>query len=112
MQSLVLGATGIVGGYIVEHLLLSGEKPFALSRSPPKDPRGARWVSGDLAHPATLKFPRIETIYCTVEVGLRTADGPPQRIKDMGQQHSKRRCAKGDQSRPSGMGKRGASLHE
>ena len=56
MQNLVLGATGIVGDYIVQHLLLSGEKPFALSRSPPENPRGARWVSGDLAHPAALKY--------------------------------------------------------
>jgi uncharacterized protein YbjT (DUF2867 family) len=70
MQSLVLGATGIVGDYIVQHLLLSGEKPFALSRSPPKHPKGARWVGGDLARPTALKFPQIETIYCTVDVGL------------------------------------------
>jgi uncharacterized protein YbjT (DUF2867 family) len=70
MQSLVLGATGIVGGYIVQHLLLLGEKPIALSRSPPKDSGGAQWVSGDLADPTALKFPQIEIIYCTVEVGL------------------------------------------
>ena len=70
MQSLVLGATGIVGGYIVRHLLLLGEKPIALSRSPPKDPGGAQWVSGDLADPTALKFPQFEIIYCTVEVGL------------------------------------------
>jgi uncharacterized protein YbjT (DUF2867 family) len=72
MQSLVLGATGIVGDYIVQRLLLSGEKPFALSRSPPRDPKGAQWVSGDLAHPSAIKFPQIETVYCTVEVGLLT----------------------------------------
>src|SRR6202165_4520999 len=70
MRSLVLGATGIVGGYIVQHLVLSGERPFALSRSPPKDPTGAQWVSGDLADPAALKLPQIETIYCTVQVDL------------------------------------------
>ena len=70
MQSLVLGASGIVGGYIVQHLLLSGERPFALSRSPPENPRDAHWVSGDLRDPAKLKFPKIETIYCTVDVGL------------------------------------------
>jgi hypothetical protein len=54
--------------------LLSGEKPLALSRSPPKDLRGTRWDSGDLAHPAALKFPQIETISCTVEVGLLVED--------------------------------------
>ena len=77
MQSLVLGATGIVGGYIVRHLLLLGEKPIALSRSPPKDPGGAQWVSGDLADPTALKFPQIEIIYCTVEVGLLVASAAP-----------------------------------
>jgi uncharacterized protein YbjT (DUF2867 family) len=29
MESVVLGATGIVGDYIAQRLLLSGEKPFA-----------------------------------------------------------------------------------
>ena len=33
MQSFVVGATGIVGGYIVEHLVKSGETPLALSRA-------------------------------------------------------------------------------
>ena len=32
-KSLVIGGTGLVGGYIVDHLVRSGERPLALSRS-------------------------------------------------------------------------------
>jgi hypothetical protein len=46
MQSLVLGATGIVGGLITQSLALQGEKPFALSR------RRQTCSEGDLLHDA------------------------------------------------------------
>ena len=65
MQSIVLGGSGIVGGHIVRQLLLAGERPIALSRSPPADSRDVRWFHGDLADPESLKLPPISTIYCT-----------------------------------------------
>ena len=65
MQSIVLGGSGIVGGHIVSKLIMAGEHPIAISRSPPADKRAVRWVQGDLARPETLQLPRITTVYCT-----------------------------------------------
>ena len=65
MQSIVLGGSGIVGGHIIRQLLLAGERPIALSRSPSTDSRDVRWCHGDLAHPELLKLPPSSTIYCT-----------------------------------------------
>ena len=45
-QSLVIGGTGVVGGYIVEHLLRVGQRPFVLSRSQRTAP-GVDWFHGD-----------------------------------------------------------------
>jgi nucleoside-diphosphate-sugar epimerase/glycosyltransferase involved in cell wall biosynthesis len=75
MQSFVVGATGIVGGYIVEHLVRSGETPLALSRSQHRG-SGAVWLQGDLAKPETLKPPSFEILYCTVDIAL-LADALP-----------------------------------
>src|SRR5205085_2581469 len=69
MQSFVVGATGIVGGYIVKHLVRSGETPLALSRAQHRSD-GVVWLQGDLATPETLKPPSFETLYCTAEIGL------------------------------------------
>jgi nucleoside-diphosphate-sugar epimerase len=73
--SLVLGATGLVGGYIVEHLLRSGARPLALSRSPQSRP-GIDWFCGDLAQPDTLNFPPFATLYCTADAILLPAALP------------------------------------
>src|SRR4029077_14864142 len=70
------GATGIVGGYIVEHLVKSGETPLALSRTKHRAAQ-VEWLQGDLAAPETLKLPSFETLYCTAEVGL-LADALPR----------------------------------
>ena len=75
MQSFVVGATGIVGGYIVEHLVRSGETPLALSRSQHRS-KEVVWLQGDLATPETLKPPPFEILYCTAEIGL-LADALP-----------------------------------
>jgi len=66
---LVLGGTGLVGGYIVEHLVRRGERPFALSRSP-QDRPGVDWLLGDLEQPDTLKLPAVTTLYCTANAVL------------------------------------------
>lgn len=75
MRSVVFGATGIVGGHIVAHLVRAGEKPVAVSRSP--HPSGSvEWVTGDLMAPQSLQLPDVDRLYCTVEVGA-LADALP-----------------------------------
>lgn len=68
-KSLVIGGTGLVGGYIVEHLVRRGERPSALSRSPQSSSR-IDWFRGDLERPDTLKFPAFATLYCTADAVL------------------------------------------
>jgi nucleoside-diphosphate-sugar epimerase len=70
MTSLVIGATGIVGGYIVDQLLQAGERPIALSRSTRSSATDVEWLKGDLAEPAILKLPPVTTLYCTAHAGL------------------------------------------
>jgi nucleoside-diphosphate-sugar epimerase len=74
-KSLVLGATGLVGGYIVEHLMRAGEHPLALSRSP-QTKSGVDWFCGDLEKPDALKFPPFATLYCTASAILLPAALP------------------------------------
>lgn len=68
-KSLVIGGTGLVGGYIIEYLVRRGEWPFALSRSPQHGP-GVDWLMGDLLKPDTLNFPAVATLYCTADAVL------------------------------------------
>lgn len=81
MQSIVLGGSGIVGGHIVSKLVMAGEHPFAISRSPRADKRSVRWIQGDLAHPETLQLPRITTVYCTAH-SLLLAKALPSLFSD------------------------------
>jgi len=64
--TLVIGGTGVVGSYIVEHLRRNGHYPFALSRSPHSS-KSIRWICGDLERPDTLKLPQFATLYCTAD---------------------------------------------
>lgn len=75
MKTLVIGASGIVGGYIVEHLLRSGQRPIALSRTQRQN-ADLQWLKGDLNDPSNLRVPEVSTVYCTAEVGL-LADALP-----------------------------------
>jgi nucleoside-diphosphate-sugar epimerase len=68
-KSMVIGATGLVGGYIVGHLRRAGEQPLALSRSV-QNSTDALWFQGDLSKPDTLKFPPFTTLYCTANAAL------------------------------------------
>ena len=70
MNSLVLGATGIVGGLIIDQLVLAGSSPLALSRAPPADARGAKWFVADLAAPLDLNLPPFDTLFCTAHSHL------------------------------------------
>jgi nucleoside-diphosphate-sugar epimerase len=68
-KSLVIGGTGVVGGYIVEHLMRRGERPLVLSRSK-RDTPGVEWIRGDMTEPDTLNLPAITTLYCTADAVL------------------------------------------
>lgn len=68
-NSLVIGGTGLVGGYIVEQLVRRGERPLVLSRSR-RDKAGIDWIRGDLTQPDTLTLPPFATLYCTADAIL------------------------------------------
>jgi nucleoside-diphosphate-sugar epimerase len=76
--SLVIGGSGLVGGYIVGHLIRRGEHPRAVSRSA-HDRAGVEWLRADLREPETLKFPPFTTLYCTADAIL-LADALPHFI--------------------------------
>jgi nucleoside-diphosphate-sugar epimerase len=67
--SLVIGGTGLVGGYLLDHLARRGERPFVLSRSQ-RNRLDVDWFPGDLEKPDTLKFPDFATLYCTADAIL------------------------------------------
>jgi nucleoside-diphosphate-sugar epimerase len=68
-RSLVIGATGLVGGYLLQHLIGRGERPYALSRVT-QARTDADWLVGDLTEPETLQFPPFATLYCTADAIL------------------------------------------
>jgi nucleoside-diphosphate-sugar epimerase len=70
-KSLIVGATGLIGGYIVDHLVRRGERPSALSRSE-RGKSGIDWFRGDLEKPDTLDLPPFATLYCTADAILLT----------------------------------------
>ncbi|MCP3370963.1 SDR family oxidoreductase [Bradyrhizobium cajani] len=74
-RCLVIGATGLVGGHILQLLLRSGQRPLALSRSR-MSAANIDWFCGDLAKPETLNFPAFTTLYCTADAIL-LADALP-----------------------------------
>jgi uncharacterized protein YbjT (DUF2867 family) len=49
-KSLVIGGSGLVGGYIVEHLIRRGADVLAVSRSA-RDSAGVEWLRADLQSP-------------------------------------------------------------
>jgi nucleoside-diphosphate-sugar epimerase len=68
-QSLIIGGTGLVGGYIVAHLRGRGGRPLVLSRMDRTSP-GIDYVRGDLRDPASLRLPEFATLYCTADAVL------------------------------------------
>src|SRR4051812_17638734 len=69
-KSLVVGGTGLVGGYIVQHLVGRGERPMVLSRSEQQGRPDIHWVVGDLKQPDTLNLPPFATLYCSAYAAL------------------------------------------
>jgi nucleoside-diphosphate-sugar epimerase len=68
-SSLVIGGSGLVGGYIVQHLVKNGQRPLALSRAS-RSATDIEWHCGDLRRPETLKFPPFATLFCTADAAL------------------------------------------
>lgn len=68
-RSLVIGGSGLVGGYIVEHLVKGGQRPLALSRTARSHPV-VDWHRGDLHHAEALEFPPVTTFFCTADAPL------------------------------------------
>ena len=54
MRIALTGATGFVGGHLLERLLEAGHSVKALTRRPQPDRPGVEWVSGDLADTQAL----------------------------------------------------------
>lgn len=77
-SSLVIGGSGLVGGYIVEHLVKAGRPTLALSRDARSD-AVVNWYRGDLHHADALKFPPFATLFCTADAIL-LAEALPQLI--------------------------------
>ena len=73
---MVIGGTGLVGGYIVEQLIGRGERPLALSRSEQRRPE-VDWFRGDLTQPDALELPPYATLYCTADA-IVVADALPR----------------------------------
>ena len=68
-RSLVIGASGLVGGYLLRHLAGRGERPFALSRTP-RAGSEATWLVGDLQKAEMLNVPAVATLFCTADAVL------------------------------------------
>jgi nucleoside-diphosphate-sugar epimerase len=68
-KTIVIGATGVVGGLIARQLVEAGERPIGLSR---RHMIGADidWVRGDLTIPQDLKLPLCMTMFCTADARL------------------------------------------
>jgi nucleoside-diphosphate-sugar epimerase len=73
--SLVVGGSGLVGGYIVDRLVGRGARVFAVSRST-HERAGVEWLRADLREPAMLQLPPVTTLYCTADAIL-LADALP-----------------------------------
>ena len=74
-RTLVIGASGLTGGYIVDHLVRGGQRPLGLSRTPQTKP-GVDWFQGDLERPQAFGFPPFATLYCTADAILLPAALP------------------------------------
>jgi nucleoside-diphosphate-sugar epimerase len=69
-ECLVIGGSGLVGGYLVDHLVRRHGRVFAVSRSPRSTTASVEWIQADLTRPDTLKFPDFTTLYCTGDAVL------------------------------------------
>lgn len=74
---LVLGATSLVGRYLLPRLVDQRAVTIALSRRPQEeDPSGVRWIAGDLNALAEIAFPFAETVLSLCPIWLLPAAVP------------------------------------
>jgi nucleoside-diphosphate-sugar epimerase len=69
MTSLVFGATGTVGDFILTHPAQRGETVIGASRSP-RSSDGMSWIAADLTRPQALALPNADVIFCATNVRL------------------------------------------
>jgi len=74
-RCLVIGASGLTGGYILEHLVRGGQRPLAFSRSR-QSRTDADWYQGDLAKSEPFELPPFATLFCTADATLLPAALP------------------------------------
>ncbi|CAN7355292.1 NAD-dependent epimerase/dehydratase family protein [Phenylobacterium sp. LjRoot219] len=67
---LVLGATSLVGRYVLPRLADLRAVTVALSRAPVDEPRGVRWIQGNLQDLAAVELPYAETAFSLCPIWL------------------------------------------
>jgi nucleoside-diphosphate-sugar epimerase len=81
---LVLGATSLVGRYLLPRLAAHRCVAVALSRSPPTGgDDGIRWIAGDLEAPQALALPVAETVFSLCPIWLLPPALPALRAAGM-----------------------------
>lgn len=79
---LVLGATSLIGGFLLDRLNAAGVEPVALSRQPPSD--DVCWVDGDLADPNLAdELPAIATVFSLSPIWLLPQALPALKARGM-----------------------------
>ncbi len=87
---LVAGATGLLGGMIIDRLLDEGKQVRALLRQPSGarslEARGVQTVTGDLKDAASLEraCQEVEIVITTANSAARGGDDNPQTVEDQG----------------------------
>lgn len=66
MTSIVFGASGNVGRFIVTQLAERGERVIAISRKQRTAAPGIEWQIGDITKPAEIRLADADTLYCTL----------------------------------------------
>lgn len=70
-QTLILGATSLVGRFLAPRLMKSDQRVLALSRRPPAGSSGDVWMLGDLGDAGLAdRLPRISTVYSLSPIWL------------------------------------------
>ena len=75
---LVLGATSLVGRYLVPRLVAEGMAPAAVSRAPPPETSsGVKWIAADLTDPdLARRLPPAATVFSLMPIWLLPAALP------------------------------------
>jgi nucleoside-diphosphate-sugar epimerase len=68
LTNIVLGAKGMVGSSIVEHLSRSGEPVVGVSRTA-RQTDGIDWIGVDLTSPG-INLPKSEIVYCAADARI------------------------------------------